>query len=325
MRRREFVAFLATVAWPLGPRAQQPPMPVIGMLGSASAEGYAPLIAAFRSGLSEAGFVEGRNVAIEFRWAQDQYHRLPALAADLIRRQVAVIVTSGGTVAAQAAKAATATIPIVFTTGADPVESGLVPSLNRPGANVTGITLLSSALHAKRLELLSELVPKARSIAILLNPGNPSAQIKLREVQAAARALGRKMQVVNVSSERDFDTAFAALRQNQADALLLATDPIFDTRRAQIVELAARYAMPTMYYQPEFCIFGGLSSYGPSMTDAYRQAGIYTARILKGAKPSDLPVMQPTKFELVINMKTAKALGLTIPQPFLMRADRVIE
>ena len=313
------------LALPLAARAQQPAMPVVGFLSSASPGPFRDQLAAFHRGLKEAGFVEGQNVTIEYRWAENQYDRMPALVAELVRRPVAVLVASGGAISALAAKAATAAIPIVFTAVADPVEAGLVASLNRPGGNVTGIGALTTELDAKRLELLSELVPQSRLIGALVNPNRPDADIQLRDLQAAAHMIGRQFVVLSAGTERDIDTAFATLVRQRVGALLVAADPFFTSRRAQVVALAARHAVPAIYQWRDFTAAGGLMSYGPSLADAYRQAGIYAGRILKGAKLADLPVVQPTKFELVINRKTAKALGLTIPRSLLMRADEVIE
>jgi putative ABC transport system substrate-binding protein len=298
---------------------------VIGFLSTGSSDTFAYLVAAFRQGLKETGYIEGQNVAIEYRWAEGNYDRLPALATDLAHRQVAVIAASGGNNSAHAAKAATTVLPIVFLLGGDPVKDGLVPSLSRPGGNVTGVNVLTTALDAKRLELLHEVVPTAVVIAVLVNPTGVAADIESKEVRAAARAMGRQVHILNASSEREIDMAFTALAPMHAGALLVAADAYFTTRREQLVELAARYAIPAIYGWREFAAAGGLTSYGTSLIDAYRQIGIYVGRILKDAKPADLPVMQASKFEFVINLKTAKALGLTIPQSVLLRADELIQ
>jgi putative tryptophan/tyrosine transport system substrate-binding protein len=326
VRRREFITLLGGAAvWPVAARAQQPAIPVIGYLSSGSATEFAPLVAAFRQGLGESGFVEGRNVTIEYRWAEDHFDRLPALAADLVGQGVAVIAATGGVQPALAAKAATGTIPIVFTGGSDPVGVGLVGSLSRPGGNATGTTNLSATLDAKRLQLLRDLVPTATIIAVLMNPGNTSAKAALTNLEEAARALGLQIQVANVNSERDFEPAFANFARQGVRAILVAADPLFTNRRDQLVALAARYTVPASFSFREFVAAGGLMSYGPSITDGYRQAGVYTGRVLKGEKPADLPVIQPTKFDLTINLKTAKALGLTVPLTLQYAADEVIE
>ena len=326
MKRRTFITLLggAATAWPLAVRAQQSAMPVIGVLDGRSADESTPLVAALRRGLNETGFVEGRNVAIEHHWAHGQYDRLPALAADLVRRQVTVIATSGNA-SALAAKTATATIPIVFLTGADPVQAGLVASLSRPGGNLTGVTSLGVELGPKRLELLHELVPAATTIAILVNPANRSAEIQVRDMQAAARTLGLELHILQASTEREIDAAFAALTRLRAGALVISPEAFFNSRSEQLAALTVRHAVPAIYTYREFAAAGGLMSYGGSITDSYRQAGIYVGRILKGEKPADLPVQQSAKVELIINMKTAKALGLTVPFALLGRADEVIE
>jgi ABC-type uncharacterized transport system substrate-binding protein len=325
MRRREFITLLGSAAasWPLVARAQQPGMPVIGYLHSASPEPYSAMMAAFRNGLAEAGYVDGQNVTIDYRWAEGQFNRLPALAAELMARRPAVLVAGGGDVSAVAAKAATTTVPIIFTIGGDPVAYGLVGNLSRPSGNLTGVTFFTIALGPKRLELLRELLPMAGKIAMLVNPKslNPDA----KEVQEAARALGQSVHVLDAATERDVDTAFRSLAQERDDALIVVSNPLFTSRREQIVTLANYQRIPAIYPLREYVASGGLVSYGASIKDAYRQSGVYAGRILKGAKPADLPVLQPTKFELVINLKTAKALGLDVPPPLLARADEVIE
>ena len=324
LARREFITLLgsATVVWPPAARAQQPAMPVIGYLEGAQQGG--PFLAAFRQGLSAAGYVEGRNVAIEFRNADGQYDRLPKMAADLVRRQVAVIAASTP-VAALAAKAATATIPIVFSLGSDPVKDGLVTSLNRPGGNLTGVTFFANLLSSKRLELLHELIPSATVIGLLLNPNNANAALELNETEVAARALGSQLIVLRASNEREIDMAFTELVQQRVTALYVSADLYFFSRRDQIVALAARHGIATSHANRESVTAGMLMSYGGDRLDTSRQFGVYTGRILKGEKPADLPVMQATKFEFVINLKTAKALGLDVPPALLARADDVIE
>jgi putative tryptophan/tyrosine transport system substrate-binding protein len=324
MKRRKFMTLLSgAVAWPLAARAQQPALPVIGFLNSASAQAYARPLAAFREGLNTTGYVDGRNVAIEYRWADGQYDRLPAMAAELVNRQVAVIAANGPAV--PPAKATTATIPIVFTAGFDPIELGLIASLNRPGGNLTGISILNAELGPKRLELLRELLPAATMVALLINPNNPSAVTVSRELQAVARTIGLEIHVLHASTEAELDAAFATLVELRASALAIGNDPFFNSRSARLAALAASHAMPAIYQYREFAAAGGLMSYDGSLTDAYRQAGIYTGRILTGAKPGDLPVQQSTKVELIINLKTANALGLTVPLPLLGRADEVTE
>jgi putative ABC transport system substrate-binding protein len=326
MKRREFITLLGgtAAAWPVAVHAQQPAMPVVGFLHYASATTLMHLAEAVRLGLKEAGYIEGQNVAIEYRWAEGHYDRLPALAADLVRRQVTVI-TAGGSVAAQAAKEATAAIPIVFTSGADPIASGLVKGLSRPGANLTGVSLLASEMGAKRLELIRDLLPTARTVAMMINPTFPGAESEMAEVEVAGRTIGMQIHGAKATSPGNIDAALAAFSQLHVDAFIVGADGYFITRRDQLASLAARYAIPGIHPFPDFPHAGGLLSYGVSLADAYRQAGVLTGRVLKGAKPAELPVMQPTKFEFVLNLKTAKALGLTVPPTLLARADEVIE
>ena len=326
MQRREFVTLLggAAVAWPLAARAQQPAMPVVGFLHYASPDKLGHLATAVREGLKEAGFVEGQNVTIEYRWAEGHYERLPALAADLVRRQVTVI-TAGGNVAAQAAKKATATIPIVFTSGADPIKSGLVASLSRPGGNLTGVSFIAAEIAVKRLELTRELLPKASAVAMIVNPNFAGAETEFAEVESAGRNLGFRTTRLAASRSSELDAAFATIDKQHMDVVMVGTDGFFIDRRNQIAALAIRYRVTGIYPFPDFPQASGLMSYGPSLFDGYRQAGVYTGRVLKGAKPADLPVIQPTKFELVINLKAAKAIDFAIPEKFLLRADTLLE
>jgi putative tryptophan/tyrosine transport system substrate-binding protein len=324
MRRREFIALIGgAAAWPLTARAQQPTLPVVGFLNGASPGPYAYLVRAFRQGLSEMGYVEGRNLAIEYRWAELQYDRLEALAADLVHRKVAVI--AANTPAALPAKAATATIPIVFVTSVDPVEAGLVASLNRPGGNLTGVSFLSVELGAKRLELLHELVPTAATLAALTNPNNPAADSQSKELESAARARGLKLHILHASNELDLDIAFASLDHLRVDGLVIAEDGLFNIQRQRLVVLAARHQVPVVYPWHEAPAEGGLISYGTSLSDTYRQMGVYAGRILNGDKPAELPILQPAAFELVINVRIARVLGLAVPPTLLAAADEVIE
>jgi putative tryptophan/tyrosine transport system substrate-binding protein len=327
MKRRDFITLLGSAAagWPLAARAQQPAMPVIGYLGRESPAVFASRIRAFRQGLGETGYAEGRNVAIEFRWAEGQHNRLAALAADLVGRQVAVIVAPGGAPGPLAAKSATTTIPIVFEMGADPIAIGLVGNLNRPGGNITGVSSLNVEVTPKRLEILHELAPTAAEVAVLVNPTSPTADSQLRNLQAAARALGLQLHVLHASTERDFDAVFPTLLQLRAGGLVVASDGFFATHGEQLAALTIRHAVAAIHQSRDFTIAGGLMSYGGSFAESHRQAGVYTGRILKGDKPADLPVQQVTKVELFINLKTAKTLGVTFPLSLLGRADQVIE
>ena len=325
MRRRKFITLIgAAAAWPLAARSQQAALPMIGFLNGGSPAEYAPMVAAFREGLKELGYVEGENVAIEFRWAEGKYERLSALGTDLVRRQVAAIAATS-TPAAQAAKALTATVPIVFTTGADPVQLGLVASLNQPGGNVTGVSFLVNELTKKQFEVLHQILPKAALIGFLVNPAVAYARSQTTEAQDAARALGRQLFVVTARTESEIDAAFAALVKKLAGGVITISDPFLNSRRDQIVALAARHSLPALYPVRDYVAAGGPMSYGTSIIGAYRQVGVYTGRILKGEKPADLPVMRPTKLELVINLKTAKTLDLTIPPALIALADEVIE
>ena len=325
--RREFITLLGGVtAWPLAARAQQPAMPVIGFLNPASPEPLAPFLRAFRQGLKDTGYVDGENLAIEYRLAEGQFDRLPALATELVRRQVAVIAATGGISSATAAKSATTTIPIVFMVGEDPVRLGLVASIARPSGNLTGINFFNSELVAKRLELLRELMSAVARVAVLVNPANAmNAKTTLTDVEAAARAIGLQIQVLHASNSREINAAFATVARDRPDALFVGNDVLFTSRRVQFATLAVRHLVPTIYPQRDFVEAGGLMSYGASLTDTFRQVGVYTGRILRGAKPADLPVVQASKFELVINAETARMLGITVPPTLLARADEVIE
>lgn len=325
MRRRKFITLVGgAAAWPVVARAQQPAIPVVGFLHGASPGPFTRLVASFRDGLKENGYVEGNNVTIQFRWAGGQYDRLPALAADLVDQQVAVIAAIGPP-AALAAKAAAKTIPVVFTTGDDPVVVGLVASLNRPGGNVTGINVFTGVMEGKRLGLLAEIVPRVALIAVMINPTNPQAEASVKDIQTASAAIGRQVVILNANNERDIDAAFAAIKERRAGALLVASDIFFNSRRDQIVGLAARNKLPAIYEFREFVDAGGLTSYGTNLADIYREAGNYAGKILKGAKPAELPVMQSTKFEFVINLKTARSLGIDVPGAISARADEIIE
>ena len=327
MQRREFMTLLggASVAWPIAARAQQPAIPVVGFLNSQSPDAYGDRLRAFRQGLKEAGYIEGENLAIDYRWAENQRERLPALAAELVRRRVAVVVALGSPNLAMVAKAATTTIPIVFMTAEDPVRQGLVASLARPGGNLTGINFFGGELTAKRLEVLRELVPQATRVAVLVNPNGPATEPTLRDIEPAASAIGLQIQVLSASTSGEIIAAFDTFVRVRPNALFIAPDPFFTARRVQLVHLATRHAVPAIYVARPFTDIGGLMSYGASLTDTWRQVGLYAGRILKGAKPADLPVVQASKFELVINLPTARMLGLTVPDKLLSTADEVIE
>jgi ABC-type uncharacterized transport system substrate-binding protein len=326
MRRRDFIkGIVGSTAWPLAARAQQPALPVIGFLNSASPQPWASYVAGFRAGLKEVGYIDGQNVTIEFRWAEGNYDRLPGLAADLVRRRVAVLVAGGGPPSVVAAKAVTKTIPIVCTFGGDPVKAGYVTSLGRPGGNITGVNLFVAAMESKRLGLLRALIPGVQLIAVLLNPNRPDHADQMREVQDAARAIGQQINILLASNESDIEAAFATAVQLHVGAMLVGADPFFNSRRDKIIALAARHAIPAIYEQREHALAGGLMSYGTNLSDGYRQAGVYVGRILRGEKPGDLPVVQSTKFEFVINLKTAKALGIEVPPNLSAEADEIIE
>jgi ABC-type uncharacterized transport system substrate-binding protein len=327
VKRREFIRLLGgtAIAWPLAARAQQPPRPVIGFLHQGSPEAYAKFATAFRKGLAEAGYVDGRNMVIEYRWANGESHRLPELAADLVSRRVTVITTPGSAAATLAAKAATTAIPIVFMAGVDPVETGIVASLNRPGGNITGVGSMNVGLGAKQLGLLHELLPRAARFAVLVNPGNAQSRSVIAEVHTAASTVGAQIEIVTVTSNRDINSVFAGLVQKGPDGLLISPDPLFTNRLVQLATLAARYLMPTIYTLREFAEVGGLMTYGSNFTDLFRQAGNYTGRVLNGEKPAEMPILQPTTFEFVINLQTAAALGLDVPPALIARADEVIE
>jgi putative tryptophan/tyrosine transport system substrate-binding protein len=327
MRRREFIALLGSAAtiWPLAARAQTTTVPIVGYIGSGVMDDQLNLVAAARQGLKEAGYVEGQNIRIEYRWAEGHYDRLPALAADLVSRNVSVIIAAGGSDPGRAARAATSTIPIVFITAADPVKTGLVTSLNRPEANLTGIGMLGSALESKRLELLHEVAPQAAIIGALINPSYPAAKAQAQEVQEAAARLGVQLVLREAGTEAEVNAAFAAFVEQKIGALLIGNDPFFGSLREKLAALAVGLKLPAISFRREFAEVGGLLSYGPLFADGYREAGVYAGKILKGTRPADLPVMQPTKFELIVNLKAAKAMGLTISESFLLRADEIIE
>jgi putative ABC transport system substrate-binding protein len=326
MRRRQFIGLLGSAAaWPIAARAQQPAMPVIGFMSARSPEDTVQELNAFYKGLGEGGIIDHDNASIEYRWARGDYARLPALAAELVQRRVNVLVATGGDASARAAKAATATIPVVFNMGSDPVKAGLVESFNRPGGNVTGCVILSESMEQKRFGLLRDIIPAVTLYGAIINPSYPAAAGQLRDIETAAPQLGKRVFVAKASNDAELDAAFAALLRERVGALLVGSDPYFDTRRRAIIAFAAQNRLPAIYQFRQYAVEGGLISYGPSITDAYRQVGIYTARILKGAVPADLPVMQPTKFDFVINLKTAKVLGLEIPPTVVARADEVIE
>jgi putative ABC transport system substrate-binding protein len=326
MKRREFIVGLGMAAsWPLAAHAQQPAMPIIGFLSGRSPGEAATVVNAFRQGLGELGYFEGKNVTIEYRWAEGHYDRLPALATELVNRRITVMAATGGDVSALAAKAATTTIPIVFTAGGDAVKIGLVSSFNKPGGNVTGVNLFFTEMGAKRLEMLRQLIPGATAIAMLVNPNNPTAATDVQAVQAGARSMGLQINILNAGRESDFEPAFATLIEQKISALLIGDDPFLLSERDRLVRLSARHSIPAIYFSRDFADAGGLMSYGTSIDNGYRQAGVYVGRILAGDKPADLPVLQPTKFELVLNLKTAKSLGLEVPANLLARADEVIE
>jgi putative ABC transport system substrate-binding protein len=326
MRRRDFIkGIVGSTAWPLAARAQQPALPVIGFLNSASPQLWANYVAGFRAGLKEVGYIDGQNVTIEFRWAEGHYERLPEIAADLVRRKVAVLVATGGPASIAAAKAATKTIPIVFTIGGDPVKAGFVASLSRPGGNITGVNLFIAMMEGKRIGLLRALLPGVQLIAVLLNPNRPDHADQMREVEDAARGIGQQIHILPAGNESEIDAAFATAAQLRVGAMLVGSDPFFNSQRDKIITLAARYAIPSIYEQREHALAGGLMSYGTNLSDGYRQAGVYAGRILKGEKPGDLPVVQSTKFEFIINLKTAKTLGIEVPPNLSAEADEIIE